>query len=289
LKKKRLDKIWTLIGILLAANLAVAWASWQSKPVPYAKLYFFDVGQGDAIYLRTSQGNDILIDGGPDETILSKLGRVMPIFDHKLELLVLTHPQADHAAGLVEVLKRYQVDQALVSEVDYDSATARTFFALLSEKKIKIIHPHLGQRIFLDDSTVFDIYYPGPSEFAKPPKEINEISVVGKISFGKSNILLTGDAPKDVEASLLSLKLPLASEILKVAHHGSKQSTSPEFAAAVAPAYSVISVGKNNYGHPSEQVLGILAQQKSNVLRTDKEHDLYFQLYPERVVLSNSD
>lgn len=266
------------------ANLAVWIAVAAGGGRPYARLNFLDIGQGDAAYLRTAEGNDVLIDGGPGDAVLSKLGKFMPFWDRSIEFLILTHPHADHVGGLVDVLQRYHVAAVLISEVTYNSATYRSFLDLLREKHISVVVPHLGQRIFLDRSTVFDVYYPVVKDFVTLPGDINDVSVVGKLSFGKSHVLFAGDAGKDIESLLLSFQLPLGSEILKVGHHGSRHSTSPEFLKAVGPRESVISVGKNSYGHPHPEVLGLLAEDRTEILRTDQRGDISFRIYPDRIV-----
>ncbi len=283
--KRRFSKLWYLVGALILANVGIIAALGQNAGVDFAKLYFFDVGQGDAIYLRTLMGNDVLIDSGPGDAILSKLGRAMPFLDRKLEFVVLTHPHADHISGMIELLKRYKVEKVMVADVSYDSETYKTLLAFLEKKKVEIIRPRLGTRVYLDSVTVLDIYHPIFSESEKTPKDVNETSIVAKLSFGASQILLTGDSGKAVESLFLKLKLPLDSEILKVAHQGSRNSTSQEFLKAVSPDYAVIFVGKNPYGHPHEEVLGVLSEAGASTLRTDERGDISFAIYPDRVVL----
>lgn len=283
MSKTKFSKLWYLVGVLLLANLAVWTLLSQTRNTDFAKLYFFDVGQGDAIYLRTAEGNDVLIDGGPGDAVLSKLGRVLPFADRSIELMLLSHPHADHTSGLVEILKRYRIKQVLLSDVVYDSATFQTFRNLLEEKKVQVITPKLGQRIFLDRSTVLDIYYPVVGKFDPPPTDINDVSIVARLSFGKSNVLFTGDADRGIENLIQNLALPLSAEILKVGHQGSRTSTGPEFLKAVAPDYSIISVGKNSYGHPHPEVLGILQAQGLTPWRTDERGDAVFALYADRV------
>lgn len=284
--RHKYSKLWYLVGILAAANLTVFAALAKGQQGNFATAHFFDVGQGDAIYIRTAEGNDILIDGGPGDAILGKLGRAMPFNDRTIELVILTHPHADHVSGIIEALKRYGVKNILMPESVYDSATYGRFLELVKEKRVKIILPKLSQRIFFDRETVFDVYFPITGKFAKLPGDINDVSIVGKLSFGESNILLTGDAGRDIEKLLIALHLPLDSEILKVGHHGSRHSSSPEFVKAVSPEESVISVGKgNNYGHPHPEVLGVLASSSLEILRTDERGDVVFKIYPERTAL----
>ncbi|KKW22348.1 MAG: internalization-related competence protein ComEC/Rec2 protein [Parcubacteria group bacterium GW2011_GWA2_51_12] len=283
MNKFKLNKIWYGVGVLLLLNVAVYLALAQSETRNYARLEFFDIGQGDSIYLRTVEGNDVLIDGGPGDAVLSKLGEAMPFFDRTIELMVLTHPHADHVSGLVEVLKRYKVKRVVFSDAPYDSAVYETFLTQLKQRGIETTRPRAGQRVYLDGATVLDFYYPETAEFIKTPSDVNDISAIAKLSFGRTNVLLTGDAGKDIEEVLLRLGFPLDSEILKVGHHGSRHSTSEGFLSAVSPDAAVISVGDNNYGHPHEEVLGLLHEQVPHVYQTDENGGVIFALYPDHV------
>lgn len=281
--KPRFSKLWYLVGALLLANVAAGAAVQNSRPADHVRLEFFDVGQGDAAYLRTPEGNDVVIDTGPGEAVLSKLGRAMPHTDRTIELVVLTHPHADHISGMVEILKRYRVEKVMLPEADYDSATYRALLDLLAREEAQIIRPRLGQRVFLDSSTVMDIIYPVLAERQAAPPDINDVSVVARLSFGRMNVLLTGDSGKNIENFILDAGLPLEAEILKVGHHGSRHSTSEKFLGQVQPRYSVISVGKNSYGHPHEEVLGALQEADTETLRTDEGGDIRFLIYPDQL------
>lgn len=270
----------------MAANLAV-WSAVFSRQDDFLEFTVFDIGQGDAIYLRTAAGNDVLIDGGPGDAVLSKLGRVLPYGDRKIELVILTHPHADHVSGLVEMLKRYRVERMMLPEVEYETATYTAFLNLLAENHVQIVQPKLGQRIFLDNSTALDILYPIIGHFVHAPDDINDSSVVAKLSFGQSQVLLTGDAGKVIEDFLLKAGLPISAEILKVGHHGSRHSTGQDFAQKVGARYAVVSVGKNSYGHPHSEAMDALSRVHADILRTDEQGDVSFKIYPDRVELLN--
>ncbi|OGE79002.1 MAG: hypothetical protein A2751_00895 [Candidatus Doudnabacteria bacterium RIFCSPHIGHO2_01_FULL_46_14] len=285
-KKQKFSSVWYAVGILLAANLAV-WSAVFSRQDDFLEFTVFDIGQGDAIYLRTAAGNDVLIDGGPGDAVLSKLGRVLPYGDRKIELVILTHPHADHVSGLVEMLKRYRVERMMLPEVEYETATYTAFLNLLAENHVQIVQPKLGQRIFLDNSTALDILYPIIGHFVHAPDDINDSSVVAKLSFGQSQVLLTGDAGKVIEDFLLKAGLPISAEILKVGHHGSRHSTGQDFAQKVGARYAVVSVGKNSYGHPHSEAMDALSRVHADILRTDEQGDVSFKIYPDRVELLN--
>jgi competence protein ComEC len=281
----KFSRVWYVVVLLLLANLAIWFGVWQMRPLGFARLYFFNVGQGDAIYLRTIHGSDILIDGGPDKTVVEKLGQAMPLLDRSIELLVLTHASADYVTGLVDILNRYEVKQVLLSDVGSSASVYYEFRRLLAKKHIPIITPRLGQRIYLDDSTTFDVYAPLFANFADPAADVNSVSVVGRVSFGHQHVLFASNMDKDGETQLLQWQVPVDAQILKVAQHGSSHASGEDFVAAVHPDYSVISVGKNSASEPAPETLDVLGRHPAHVLRTDQDGDVAFALFPERVEL----
>jgi competence protein ComEC len=270
---KQLLKFLILPLVLLVIVIWVA--DLQSRPDYLLHVHFLDVGQGDSIFIQTYQGNQIVIDGGPNDKVLAELGEILPWHDRSLDMLILTHPDADHVSGLIEILRRYKVKQVLLTGVMVDTAADREFEKLLAIKGVEKIYAHQGQRVWLDNATVFDIYSP----LAQTPsviKDANETSIVGKLSFGQTSILFTGDAGATTEDWLLP-QFNLQSDILKVGHHGSRFSSEAKFVAEVAPQYAVIEVGKDNtYGHPTQQVLDILNARGFQVLRTDQAGTIQF-------------
>jgi len=263
---KQLLKFLVLPLLLLTAVIWIA--NFQNKPDFLMHADFLDVGQGDAIFIQTYLGNQILIDGGPSSAVLAELGESMPPMDRTLDLLILTHPDADHVTGIVEVMRRYKVKKILFTGVKVDTAVDREFEKLLEQNHIEKIYAHQGQRVWLDNATVFDIYWP----YAQPQeiiKATNDTSIIGKLSFGKTQILLTGDATSRVEDEILAL-FNLDVDLLKVGHHGSKSSTSTQWLAEVTPEYSVIQVSSTNtYGHPTVEVLERLYSSGAQIFRTD--------------------
>lgn len=254
---------------LVFANLAVFAASTATKIDFLMHVDFLDVGQGDSIFIQTYQGNQIVIDGGPTDKVLSQLGKVMPFSDRSLDLLILTHPDLDHVSGLIDALKHFKVEKVLFTGVAADTGAFRQFLAELENEKAEKIYAKAGQRIWLDDSTVFDVYYP-PSGIADTKLATNDTSIIGKLSFGQTSILFTGDVTSKIEDSLIA-PYNLDSDMLKVAHHGSRFSTSASFLQEVTPNFAVIQVGKNSYGHPTEEVLTRLKTANAYVLRNDQQ------------------
>jgi competence protein ComEC len=268
-----------IIKYLLLPLLLLCVVIWVANLRPRAdglmKVDFLDVGQGDAIFIQTHSGNQILIDGGPSSQVLSELGKSMPPFDRIIDLLILTHPDADHVTGLVEVMKRYKVKKILFTGVQVDTGVDREFEKLIDQNRVEKIYAQQGQRIWLDNSTVFDIYWPGPQP-REAIKSANDTSIIGKLSFGQTQILLTGDASSKVEDVILPM-FNLDSDLLKVGHHGSKTSTGPDFLQEVTPEFAVIQAGADNtYGHPTTEVLTALTSHTSQISRTDTEGTVRF-------------
>ncbi|MDP2932778.1 MAG: MBL fold metallo-hydrolase [bacterium] len=262
---------------LLAIMLALVWiAVFSLRPDNKLHVEFFDVGQGDAAFITTPQKVQVLIDGGPGTAVLPKLGKAMPFFDRTIDLVILSHPHADHLSGLIEVLKRYKVKRVLYNTTTHNSEAYKAFQKILSEKNISAIIAEAGQRIVLDEYTVLDTLFPPQAIQGQLFDDLNESSVVNRLSFGQNHLLFTGDAPKTEEQAILTAGLPVAAEVLKIGHHGSRYSTGLEFLQQIRPTYAVIPVGKNSYGHPDPATLATLESEKIDYLRTDEKGDIKF-------------
>lgn len=237
---------------------------------------FFDVGQGDSIFIESAEGYQVLIDGGPSTQVVSKLGRRMPFWDRTLDRVILTHPDKDHIAGLVEVLKKYSVDGIIWTGVKHSSAIYQEWVRLIEEKKVPEFFAEKGYVIHFGNGVRFEILAPFESFKGKSAKETNDTSIVGMLIHGDNTFLLTGDSEKITEYRLL-LESPQAidADVLKVGHHGSKTSSSQEFLQFVSPDIAVIQVGaRNRYGHPTQEVLDRLAALGAHIVRTDIDGDV---------------
>jgi competence protein ComEC len=237
------------------------------------RLFYFDVGQGDSILLRTPYNQDILIDGGPDSSVLSKLGRALPFYDHDIELLIITHPHPDHYQGVFDVLKRYKVDKILISTDEGSNKGYRQLLEQIKSRAIPLQIINQATRVNLGDYLTFDILFPDHS--VKETEKENNMSVVGRLVFYNQTFLFTGDSEQEREGYLISKKAKLNSDVLKVGHHGSSTATSEEWLKAAAPKIAIISVSAHNtYGHPSLRVLRRLERQGIKIYRTDENGDI---------------
>ena len=250
---------------------------------------FLDVGQGDSIFIKTPEGHQIIIDGGPNSILLQKLAERMPFWDKTIDLVILTHPEKDHMTGLLDVLQNYKVDYFLWTGVIKNSAENKKLAALLEEaqkpkrnflasldgksKSTKILIAKAGEKIMAGE-VLIDILFPHENLNNQEPKNTNDTSVVSQLIFGNNEFLFTGDISSSAEKKLVNGGADLSASVLKVAHHGSKYSTSDIFLETVKPGIAVISVGKNSYGHPTQETLKRLEEFAIKILRTDTNGDV---------------
>jgi len=262
-----------LIGLLIF-NILAWFVVYDLSKIRYLEVIFFDVGQGDAIFIKTPQGHQILIDGGPDSVILEKLGKELPFYDRAIDLVILTHPESDHLTGLLDVLRSYKVKNILWTGVTRDTGAFRKWQELIEKEKAEIFIAKAGQKITIG-KTSFEILFPFENLENKSVKDANNTSIVLRLDFGEISLLFTGDIYKSVERELLSLAKQLDTDVLKVGHHGSKTSTAEEFIIVVSPEIAVISVGRNNsYGHPHQETLDTLEKYGIRIFRTDLNGDI---------------
>jgi len=282
---------WLLIFwfLLLAIALFSQW------PDQHLHLVFCDVGQGDAILIAQGS-NQVLIDGGPPSSsgrLLRCLRQQIPFWDQKIEVVINTHPEEDHLGGLVSVLRRYQVGWFFNNGLA--NGNSRLFQEL---KKIITEHKICSKKLVVGDrfrvgEMYFETVWPeaasknalqalpkkffGPDnhcpqpEFQKVADSLNNYSVVLHLKFGQFDALLTGDIPAEVERILAWRQGLPQVEVLKIAHHGSKTSTSEELLNVTQPQLAIISVGKNKFGHPNQEVLERLERAQIRYLRTDQQ------------------
>lgn len=233
------------------------------------RVVVLDVGQGDAIYVRTPDGQDLLIDAGPSSGhVVERLREELPRGDAGLELVVATHLDADHSGGMVDVLDAFQVDRVATNGAAATTKTGEAFLAAAAVEGSESSTLQAGQRLS-GKSWFADVLWPAAGY---KTTETNDVSVVLKLQTAGHCLLLTGDISDRVERTLVEDAAPLQCELLKVPHHGSKTSSSAAFLEAVAADQAIISVGaKNKYGHPTQEALDRLRDVGAEIHRTDQE------------------
>jgi competence protein ComEC len=245
-----------------------------------------DVGQGDAIFIRTSNGSDILVDGGPDDSVLNCLSKHMPFWDRTIELMVLTHPHVDHLTGLISVLNRYKVMHYVTENVENQTSSFKRLQAALAVQHLTAKFTTSGERIDFADKTELLTVWP-TSDWMETLKlqdsqnigaegsslDVNGFCLIQLLSFGNFKALLTGDAGVVSEEKVAAGVGKV--DVLKVPHHGSATGMSDYFLSTINPSLAIISVGANNkYGHPTAQALKLLQNHNIKTLRTDQNGEV---------------
>ena len=269
------EAVGIIFGFLIVGNILVWKIVFDLSKPEILEVNFFDI-PGEAIFIQTPEKNQILIDGGLSSKILEKLSKEMPFWDREIELLILTHPETDHLGGLLEVLKRYKVKNILWTGIIKKGREYEEWKRLIKEEKAKIEIAKAGKRIFCKNCQwELKILFPFLSLEGIEFEDSNDTSVVGKLIFLNTSFLFTGDLYQSGEEKILERDFNLESEILKVAHHGSKTSTSERFLERVLPKLAIICVDKNNqYGHPHQEVIERLRKNGVKILRTDLNGDI---------------
>lgn len=265
--------------LILAASAGTVWYRvFTLERADNMRVTVFDVGQGDAIFLEFPGGAQVLIDGGPSSAVLAKLGRRMPLWDRSIDLVILTHPHTDHLAGLVEVLKRYEVGAVIESGVWHEPTYYDEWQRVIKEKNIRRVIAVGGMHVQFSPRVYLDILSPMRSYEGAKLHNVHEAMITALFAYGTGRMLLTGDAERGVERELAAVGRLSDVDVLKVGHHGSKTSSSAPFLRAVTPEYAVVSSGRGNrYGHPHTEVIDRLASFDIAVIRTDRDGDVVFE------------
>ncbi len=283
-----------IIGLILIA------ASLFSLPDGKLHIFFCDVGQGDAAYIRAPNNQDILIDGGPNESVLSCLGRHMPFYDRTIDVVMLTHPQKDHLQGLLSVIQRYNVRNFIIGIEGNDTEGYKKLVTLIEEKNIPVKNLYTGDQFALG-KVEFAVLWPekkwvaenlSPSspylsdlshlgDLADPhilgistSRDLNDFSFYLHLTFGSFTSLFTGDGDIRIQSEVMKEVILPKVNILKYPHHGSKYGAGENFLKQVYPDLTVISVGKNPWGHPNKETLDLLGKLSIPFKRTDQNGDV---------------
>lgn len=278
-----MQKKIVLVLITILITLIIIWID-SRRNNNNISIVFCNVGQGDGIYIDLPNNIDVVIDGGPDNKILECLGKYMPFWDRNIEIVILSHPQADHLNGLIEVVKRYKVNYFAASPVGNSTEgytklvnaiekTGTTIQNIYTDDVIKIGSVNLNvlwpSRKFIADNTNAT----GNSNIlgaTTSDPDLNDFSVVLELEYGNFEAVFTGDADEDIQDEILNANKDIKSvEVFKIPHHGSRFGLLDEYIDKFEPVFAVISVGKNQWGHPTKELLSRLDSRSIPVLRTD--------------------
>lgn len=256
------------IFLLFFTVIFIFYLDWQ---ISHRQLTFamLDVGQGDALFIESSSGTQVLIDVGPPRKIIGELSRLMSPLDRYIDAVIITNPDQDHIGGFTDVLEIYKIGKIFESGTINNSKIYQNLLTEAGNKNIPRFLAKKGMKLHLGDGAVIDILFPDRDVSDWTP---NDGSIIARLTYGDTSIMLTGDSTIKTEKIILANNPSenLASDILKVGHHGSRTSTSNSFLKAVSPKYALISNGKNNkYGHPHQEIVDTLEQFGAKILRTD--------------------
>lgn len=264
-----------MIIVLAVLNVLVWYAVDAENTRGKLKVSFFDVGQGDAIFIESPSGRQVVIDGGSDDKVLRELGKSMSFYDRTIDIVVATHPDADHITGLVGILERFKVGAMLEPGVESDNILDDALRETAVERGVEIIEARRGQTIDIGGGAKIFVLFP---DREADGMDTNTASIVLKLAYGETSFLLTGDSPKAVELYLAAIdEEGLDIDVLKAGHHGSDTSSSEPFVAFASPEFAVISAGKDNrYGHPKQSVLDTFRAASSTIVSTYEEGTVTF-------------
>ncbi|MDP1710269.1 MAG: hypothetical protein Q8L28_01510 [bacterium] len=272
-----MNKIWKYIFITLLLILALTCLLILESPDSNLHIIACDVGQGDSI-LITYKNIQVLTDGGPNNNVLTCLSSHMPFWDREIELVILTHPQKDHYFGLIEVAKRYKLDNFLYNPLDVSSQEYKALESAMGGKGVNLINPRVGMTIRLGLMQL-EIVHPHSKDLVVGvnPSDVdpNLFSIVYLLNYGQFKGIFTGDMDPGTSESLASNWTKGSVNYIKVPHHGSKNGMTENLLKRLVPRVGVISVGRNNtYGHPHKEIMEMLKKYNVKTYRTDNDGEV---------------
>ncbi len=245
-----------------------------------------DIGQGDSLFIESPTGVQVLIDGGPNKNLMKEISQVLPWYDRHVDMIVVTNPDRDHYEGFIPFMKKYSTDVVLEPGTINDNSAYDVFQKEIVDKKITKILARRGQVIDLGGGAYLQILF--------PDRNVSEVSsnagsIVMKLVYGDTSVLLQGDSISNIEQYLLEIDGDyLKSDILKAGHHGSRTSSVEEYVSKVSPKWTVVSSGQNNsYGHPHKEVLDTMEKLKIKTINTCNNGRIVFQSDGKEFVLKN--
>jgi len=245
------------------------------------EIIFLDVGQGDSAVIKTAEGKNIIIDGGPDNTLVYKLGQYIRWPDKNIDLFILSHPDADHLIGIIELLDRYSFKEIYITGINHKTPEYKFFLRKIQEQGIKVSFAHIKDEFIFGDLRIEKIY-PKENFYGREMSNANDSSLVLKVRYKNLSVLFTGDLEKEKQEELL--KYNIKSDLLKFPHHGSLDSFSEEFLSTVQPDEVIISVGENFFGHPSKKVLRYLERNSVRYVTTQENGDVIFSFTDNKII-----
>lgn len=235
-------------------------------------IVFLDVGQGDAILIKSPNGKNILIDGGPDSDLTEKISKYMTYKNNKINMIIITHPHRDHYYGLISVIKKYKPEKIIYSGIDVYLSDYIYMKKVINDNALELIKPKIGDKYEIDENLYFQItYMPKISTV----ENLNDASVSIKLTYGNFDAIFNGDASCEIENIILKNNTDLKSEIFKASHHASKYSNCDNLLSDMKPEITIIQSGiDNKFGHPHQEAMNRILKSGSQILRNDQLGDI---------------
>jgi len=260
--------LFVFLGVVVVLTIFL-WRLIDGVNSHQLQVFVLNIGQGDSILVRLPTGENILIDGGPDESVLRELAELLPLYERKIDAVILTHPHADHLNGLIEVMKHYEVRSILFTGVFYNSATYDEFVNVIAREKIPVFFAHADQD-FQIGGVDLDVVYPLHLVQGDRYGNLNNSSISFRLLSSHGIYYFSGDLEKEGEAELLQSEQDLHADVLKAGHHGSRTSSTEPFLDVVKPEFAIISCGINNkFKHPHPETIEHFQKRNITLYRTD--------------------
>ena len=281
---KASTKIMAITIAALAFMVSVIWfAAFREARNGLLTVSFLNIGQGDSIFIDAPSGRQVLIDGGPNSVVLRELSKKMPWWDRSIDVVIPTHPDADHVGGLIDVLARYRISTIINSSVEGDTKTFSALNSAIENEHAQKIVAMRGQVLDLGGGTRLEILFP---DRPVPNLDTNDACVVARLVYGETAFMFPCDAPQSIEKYLVQLDGEnLQANVLKAGHHGSRTSSSELFVGYVSPEFAVFSRGcDNKYGHPHKEVIDTFEKFDISVLDTCANGTITFVSDGQKVI-----
>ncbi len=285
LQRKNKLKKYLIIGFFIL-SLFLLWSIFLDKKDNLLKFSMLDVGQGDALFIESPTKVQVLVDGGPGNNLSRQISKVIPWHDRHIDILVVTNPDRDHYEGFIKLLDKYSVGLLIEPGVIKNDPVYEVFKNKIKDKNIETVLARRGQVIDIGDGAYLQVLFPDRNVSQVSP---NMGSIVMKLFYKNTNVILQGDSLSNIENYLLEIDGDyLKSDILKVGHHGSKTSSIENYVAKVNPDFALVSAGENNpHGHPHKEVIDIFSNLGIPVYSTCNNGNINFKSDGEKFTLKN--
>jgi beta-lactamase superfamily II metal-dependent hydrolase len=275
---RQLVRLFSVLALLLWATAASA---------ADLTVYFFDVGQGDGMLIVSPAGKTVLIDAGPSDAGEAVARRLKQILTAPIDLMLMTHPHADHLGGMEKALNAVGASLFMEPGFSHPSAGYNNLLKALEEKKVPLKLAEAGRNINLGGGANLHLLAPTKPFFHGTRSDVNSNSVVARLTYGDTAFYFAADSEDETERAILASGEDLKSNVYKVAHHGGRHSTSADLLAKIKPEIAVISVGANNdYGHPTRQAMDRMEAVHARILRTDLDGEIVIKSDGKKVTVS---